>query len=179
MAADVTLVSIPDIVYEVGSFVFTAEEVIRVVNEEILFDDEWKVHLPDPDTGEDHGWYYMDGPGEDRAMFMNWFYDQFREGGFDSQEVGPWSPLKQGLGLEELYGGNFIPGPTAAMHFAFCKGRKLTPGVVSKAANLMSFPMGPTFYKGRDWRPCPGQRRRQVLRWMRQHMGEWVVTQSW
>lgn len=171
MAADVTLVSIPDRDYEVVGRTFTAPGLIEVWKENVLFDDESKV-----DLGE--GYYYLEGPGEVRTAFQHWFWDQMGHG-FDNFEVGPWSPMKQGLGLEELYGGNFIPGPTAAMYKAFCEGRKVTAGVVSKAANLMSYPMGPTFYRGKNWRPGPGQRRRQTVRWLRGHIGDYVFAQSW
>lgn len=180
-----TLVSIPDRVYETPVGTFTAQELIRVMAGHVTLDDDEVVY---DDEGNVEFFTYELGEGNMRSDLMDWFYSQFHpdfQGPpadflFTSVEVGSWSPLKAGLGLEEAYGGRgFLPGPTVAVYKRLVLGRLNVPGLRSTIMNLMSFPDKGTIYSTKSWRGRSKDRRRAVSRWLREHEGEWIAAQSW
>lgn len=180
MAAEVTLVTVPDGLYRppmLDGLEVTARELIDINQYKVKLDDD-VFHY------DDDGELAFVEVTDRRFELSQWV----RELG-DWIEIGSWSPMKAGLGLDRC-----LPRPQVAVYNYIAPGRRITPGLRAKVMNQLSYPEGDTIY-GRPFKlrhrrsnyhyysknhPAhPDLARRPVKKFLTEHMGDWVIAESW
>ncbi len=167
MAADVTLLAVDPGATFAG---LSAWETAEYQSFKRWFDDD-TLHR------DEAGNVTMYSSGEQRAQLQAAVYEGVDRRSMSWFEVGPWSPLKHALGMEEIYGGRgFMPGPTVGV-YDFFDGHPwvMTRGVRRAVLARMNWPEGDTVYRRRRGR---GSRRKLGL-WLADQMGRVVWAESW